>query len=722
MESIFGKPKWAIFNARTGEAIRIEHMPFEIGSAEDVDLRLTASGVAPKHCVINNARDEGVSIFRKDPAAPVLLDGAAIDHTPLKSSFEHVLELGSERLIIHGARKIEDWIEKKRGEFSTTPQSAAAVPAPPAATGSSGFRANDWSLIDCQTGEITRIDKLPFEIGSAPDTDLHLEGLLQHHCAIAALRGKGVWLVRREYEAEIWLNGIVVENEELKPDTDYTLQFGPYLFLLRGGGSLKKWEENLNLGEWFIFDSEKGFTEGPFPYLVDILMLAKKPDFSDDTIAFPNGMGTGFYVRQLRTLELEFPDEEGVNASATVPEAEPELIQATREGGLICPVCWLEFDAGDIMHIAVHDSLRGDPVLGEDAPQRFLATRFNDLGQALDAFGLPSTEIACPHCRRAIPPSILEGPQHILSIVGDQSAGKSYYLTVLIKTLPATLFNHYDVVFQDADPTGNAPLNEMKKTLFSARTPEEARLAKTQLEGAMYERLPRFGRIVALPKPFIFTMESRPRPEGRCSVIFYDNAGEHFQPGRDSADSPGAQHVASSSGIFFLFDPFNHPDFRHRLKTSDPQLENPIVDQQEVILAEMKARIRKLRRLPGMERIYQPLAVLVGKCDAWLHLLGSEPLADPLANRGLDLSAVVANSERIRALLLQICPTVVANAETISYNIRYFPVSSFGHPPIRVGTGDVVPDPKHITPFMVDIPPLWVLSQIAPDILSPPTT
>src|SRR5206468_12714537 len=121
-----------------------------------------------------------------------------------------------------------------------------------------------------------------------------------------------------------------------------------------------------------------------------------------------------------------------------------------------------------------------------------------------------------------------------------------------------------------------------------------------------------------------------------------------------SADSPGAQHVASSSGIFFLFDPSNHPDFRRRLKTPDPQLENPIVDQQEVILAEMKARIRKLRRLPGTERIDQPLAILVGKCDAWVHLLGREPLSNPLASRALDSAAVDSNSDRIRKLLLEI--------------------------------------------------------------------
>ena len=75
------------------------------------------------------------------------------------------------------------------------------------------------------------------------------------------------------------------------------------------------------------------------------------------------------------------------------------------------------------MHIAVHDSLRGDPLLGEDAQQRFLATRFNNAGQALDAMSLPSSEIACPHCRRKLPPSFLGMPHHIISLVGDQSAG-----------------------------------------------------------------------------------------------------------------------------------------------------------------------------------------------------------------------------------------------------------------------------------------------------------
>ena len=72
----------------------------------------------------------------------------------------------------------------------------------------------------------------------------------------------------------------------------------------------------------------------------------------------------------------------------------------------------------------------------------------------------------------------------------------------------------------------------------------------------MYERLPRQGRMVALPRPFVYTVTPKDRTEEQCAVIFYDNAGEHFQPGVNVIEQPGAQHVASAAGIMFLFDPF----------------------------------------------------------------------------------------------------------------------------------------------------------------------
>ncbi len=397
-----------------------------------------------------------------------------------------------------------------------------------------------------------------------------------------------------------------------------------------------------------------------------------------------------------------------------VPNAKPS--KPNPEGEFTCPVCWLRFDAGDIMHIAVHDSLRGDPLLGEDAQQRFLATRFNNAGQALDARDVPSSEIACPHCRRKLPPSFLGMPHHIISLVGDQSAGKSYYLSVLTKVFPTTLYREFGVVFQDGDPTGNAPINDMRKALFGAQSPAQAKLAKTVFEGAMYERLPRQGRIAALPRPFVFTVSAEGARE-QCALIFYDNAGEHFQPGVNIVEQPGAQHVASAAGILYLFDPFNSPEFRrHLLDTKDPQLERPIVDQQDIILSEMRTRIQTIRNLRPGEAIQTPVAFIVGKYDAWPQLLNGKTLREPVHDGRLDLAAVEENSGVIRELLCRLCPPVVANAEALSGKVMFFAASSFGHTPIKIGPGEYVPDPAQLNPAQVEIPLLWILTRICPSL------
>jgi hypothetical protein len=581
------------------------------------------------------------------------------------------------------------------------------------------FGKTRWGMVDCLTGDQTPIERFPFELGSAEGMDLRLLGrqVATHHCGLTRARGHNLCLIKREPEASLIVNGVPIDKLDLEAETEYSLQIGHHLLLLRGSKDLAAWRDGLNCNTWLLYNPALRAYEGPQP-LLDLCRKAKQQQLDPECVLLPQGAATGFYLRQV--LEIMNPRLREVSPSPA-PEATTERIfgEARDQGTLTCPVCWLRFDLGDIMHVAVHDSLRGDPVLGQDAPLRFHATQFNDRGQALDAFGLPCVDIACPHCRRILPPGFLEMPHHIFSIVGDQSAGKSYYLSVLIKLLPVNLYRHFGVTFQDADPAGNALLNDMKKTLFSAESPEQARLVKTQLEGAMYERLPRYGRTVALPKPFVFSLTAREPSTSRCAAIFYDNAGEHFQPGRDSADSPGAQHVASSSGIVFLFDPFNNPDFRHRMQGhTDPQLERPVLDQQDVILSELKIRVKKLINLELGDKIPRPLAVVVGKCDAWMHWLGNGAFNDPVADGYLDLKRVQANSDLVRRLMLEVAPTVVANAEAISDQVMFFPVSSFGHPPIKIGSGDYVPDPKNLQPILADVPILWLLSITMPELIA----
>jgi hypothetical protein len=477
---------------------------------------------------------------------------------------------------------------------------------------------------------------------------------------------------------------------------------------------------------WHVYDQGSEAWSGPFNLDQLRSHVGSTPESDcEKLLLIPQGMEqTGFFFRDLHEI-LSLKPAPAVAPPPISPQPSVDELSEpinSEYGELTCPICWFKFDRGDAMNIAVHGNLRGDALLGEDAMQRFHATRFNDRGQALDAMGLATTDLACPHCRRKLPPGFIDQSHYIFSIIGAPSSGKSYYLSVLVKVLQSSLFQSFGISFRDADPSENVILTHMKTQLFSASSPQDAFLAKTELEGALYETLPRQGRKVRLPKPFVFKLSHSSAPDDGFSVVFYDNAGEHFEPTSNSADSPGAQHIAVASGIFFLLDPLHNTEFRHKLAgITDPQLNSQRLDQQDVILAESEVRIKSLLGLDSRDQIATPLAVMVGKCDTWLHLLGDEGLLPAVRDGRVSHRNLKANSQRIRELLLEICPAIVANAEAISSNVCYFAISPLGSSPVEFVDGEghtrVGPDPKQIRPVFVDAPTLWVLSQVAPTLI-----
>lgn len=585
-------------------------------------------------------------------------------------------------------------------------------------------------LFDCINGSHCVVDKTPFTIGSGEDCDWRIDDdeVPEEHCQIISKSGT-FYLLPSNGTHAIELDGVEDPGGELALDTDHTLTIGRHLFALHGSTKAKKWLSGMNHVEWFIYDKADQCKHGPIAFNDLADAVQRYPARPDDVVLLCRGLTSmGFYPEQVVALGAPTPPPLPSSAPPPLPSAyEPATptvppVQIDMEyGEFTCPVCWLKFNRGDTMNIAVHSSLRGDPLLGDEQMQRFHATRFNDRGQAVDAMNIPAPDLACPHCRRKLPPGFLDLPHLIFSIVGAPSSGKSYYLSVLIKMLQTALFRDFGVTFRDADPSANVMLNQMKTQLFSASTPEQAHLIKTQLGEAMYETLPRLGRKVKLPKPFIFKL-SNPRDSAQdSSIVFYDNAGEHFEPGEDSADSPGAQHIAAASGIFFLFDPLSNVDFKKRLTNlQDPQVKSLPMDQQDIILAETEVRIKSLLGLEAREKIATPLAFIVGKSDAWIQLLG-EPIECPVQNSKLDLTIVQRNSSRIRQLLMQVCPSVVANAEAISSEVMFFAASPLGSSSIEFtnsrGVKMIGPDPQRLNPQHVEIPTLWVLSQVAPAIV-----
>jgi hypothetical protein len=128
------------------------------------------------------------------------------------------------------------------------------------------------------------------------------------------------------------------------------------------------------------------------------------------------------------------------------------------------------------------------------------------------------------------------------------------------------------------------------------------------------------------------------------------------------------------------------------------------------------------------DKIDKPLAMLVGKCDVWQEMIGKNNLKNAVVDGKLDLHILKGISDLVRSKLLEITPSIVANAESISDNVMYFPVSSFGCSPehLRDQNGQLAyfldkdgvrhpalsPDPSKIAPILVELPILWILSQV----------
>jgi len=556
------------------------------------------------------------------------------------------------------------------------------------------------ALFDCKTSRICEVKKIPAIIGATGELKVEAAGDIAEISADAS----GA-LILKPLGGSVIVNSVTV-TAPVPISGISTIQSGENLYYLAVDEESCARLRGIDTSRWLVFYAESGRIEDEVPFeRVKSSVLGR--GLSGVGIAFcPKNFEIGFMFTSV------FGGGDASRAAAEQPTSVPMLPESSVAA--TCPLCWLKFDLGDAMSIASHESLRGDPVLGPAEMLRFLPTVFNEDGVPLDPAGMPSPDIACPHCRKRLPPSYLELDQKIFSIVGAPSSGKSYYLSVLIHELQNSLYKDFNIVLKDLDPSGNMLLTQMKNRLFSAKKPEDAILAKTPLEGSMYERYPRFGKMVALPKPMTYSLSHGGKAD--TSMVFYDNAGEHFEPGLDIEESPGAMHVASSAAIFFLFDPAANRNFKIALGDyPDPQLYiYGRVDQQDTILAEMEVRIKRILAIESSRRIDTPLAVIIGKCDMWRQLL-PEQLEQPAKDGSLDLSAIDRNSAILRRFMLSVDASIPAAAESISTNVKYFALSALGHSPQLIesgpAAGKIAPIPEKLNPIDVEYPTIWALSQ-----------
>ncbi|MCL4191086.1 MAG: hypothetical protein KJZ87_05030, partial [Thermoguttaceae bacterium] len=211
------------------------------------------------------------------------------------------------------------------------------------------------------------------------------------------------------------------------------------------------------------------------------------------------------------------------------------------------------------------------------------------------------------------------------------------------------------------------------------------------------------------------------------ALCLYDNAGESFLPGQDTASNPVTRHLARSGAIFFTFDPTQDVRFRRACaghtadiqmmeRTERSQRENSV--RQETILVEAAQRVRRYAGLSHAAKHHRPLIVIVTKYDAWAPLLGPGSLPRFWhANSSGTLCAVRHDmiegvSRKLRELLRCLSPEIVAAAEGFASEVIYVPVSATGCGP-ELAPGMKTPGfrPRNIRPLWAEVPMIYTMSR-----------
>ncbi len=398
-----------------------------------------------------------------------------------------------------------------------------------------------------------------------------------------------------------------------------------------------------------------------------------------------------------------------------------------------CPHCWEAFAPEEAVWISEHSDLLGDPLLGPEQPQRFLPSRFSVKGEAIDAKGMICRALACPKCHLGIPRCALEMPTLFLSILGSPASGKSYFLATMIHELRRILSLEFAMTIADVDPTANRLLNEAEESLFFNAGPDEFvplgnLIRKTELEGELYETIALGNQTIAYPRPFLFDI--RPKPEharhaeaSRLGhlLCLYDNAGEHFLPGRDTTATPVTRHLAHSRALMFVMDPMQDQRVLAALSARKGTGETPgrgRTSRQETILLEAAARIRRHSGLSQSDKHPRPLIVVLTKLDQWESLLDDRDHSEPwrslpgMTQAGLDIERIERRSAQLRQLLQKLCPEIVGTAEGFAQEVFYIATSALGDG-IRHDsqTGYLGIRPRDIRPRWVTIPLLYILAR-----------
>ena len=572
----------------------------------------------------------------------------------------------------------------------------------------------DWFIISIYPEAYTKIDTFPFYVGRQPEQQenclILLNPTVSREQFVLESRLRGVFYKNLSGSSPAQLDGVVSDGEcKLDPNITHVIHMGDVTVVIGTDlGAVKQMAAQLASERYLV--NHNGEEYGPLKE-EELLEYCENGTFKPSTkvwsLADPSNV-----LEMSELIDFGSPD---VVPIASVPVVEKkrtvvaEEAQAELGESFMCPYCRTVSLLEDVLSVSTSPSLLGDLVLGEGEQRRFLPSQFTGNGLAIDSEGGVCTEIACPRCHMALPRMLLETPQMVMSVIGAAGAGKSVFLASSMWQCRQVLGRMFGVSFMDLDPVSNRWINAYEEKLFFQEDDQTLQqIEKTDLQASNVCRTVMLdGDSVLLPLPSFFQLRTKTDPQPQ-SLVVYDSAGEHFRAGADTQASAVTLNMLNADVLFFMFDPSADPRFRPMLDHGTGTAHN-YAQRQDVLLAEMAARIRRHMGNRSESRLTKPLIFGVSKADLLCqHLPLDAEIYKKIDDKryALDLNALRCVSEATEALLNDITPEVTATAHDIASEVWFVPVSALGHNPMREGVR-----PCDIKPLWTELPVVFTLAK-----------
>lgn len=572
----------------------------------------------------------------------------------------------------------------------------------------------EWCLAVVHPRQNAKISKFPYYVGRDPahadDGMVISDQTVSRAQFVLESRLRGLFYKNLSQSSPAELDGVVVAGDQkLDQGSPHVVRMGDVTLVMGSDARAVDQMASQIASECYIVN-HNGDEYGPMKE-TELLGYCENGTFKPTSkvwcVADPG------HVMEMSDL-IDF-GAEGDAPIASAPSGEKKRAvvadEAQAEVGesFMCPYCRTVSDLADVLSVSTSPTLLGDPVLGEGEQRRFLPSQFTGNGLALDSEGGVCTEIACPRCHMALPRTLLDTPQMVVSVIGAAGAGKSVFLASSMWQCRQILGRMFGVSFMDLDPVANRWINAYEEKLFFQEDDQSLQqIEKTDLQASNVCRTVTLdGDSVLLPLPSFFQLRAKTDPQPR-SLVVYDSAGEHFRAGADTQSSAVTLNMINADVLFFMFDPSADPRFRPMLDHGTGTAHN-YAQRQDVLLAEMAARIRRHMGNRSETRLTRPLLFGVSKADL---LRGHLPLDAHVyqtlddGRQALDLGALRKVSDATEALLGAVAPEVTATAHDIASEVWFIPVSALGHNPMREGVR-----PCDIKPLWTELPIVFALAR-----------